>query len=313
MKLRVIFLRKKHILFIIPLIVFILMMVFLIYRHYFYITSPTFSNISKDTILKADFNGDGINDALYIKQSGNKYLGKIKIKDKIFDLITDDNQSTISNYYPYWPLRITIMDVSRNRIPEIFIQGSLGKNSLQRVFAFNGTKFENIFSNSNNILGFIDCTNNRTPKIITGKFDGYNMSLTNYIFLNYKFKNYNLEDNPSFIGKDTICSFINFIQGLPSSKSYVPNNIFSPNLSNEDTYLIDKLAKENNTYVFQDALFMEKKCDKKGNSYEISWSLNFKGFSNSDSSIMKNYTINLILVYDKNSSNSNYFKIISMY
>lgn len=313
MKLRVIFLKKKHILFAVPLILFTLIILFFVYEHYFRTTSPTFNNISKDTILKADFNGDGISDALYVKQTGNNYLGKVKIKDKIFDLITDDKHSQISSYYPYWPLRITIIDVSRNRIPEIFIQGSLGKTSVQRVFTFNGTKFENIFSSSNNILGFIDCANNRTPKIITGKLDGDSMALTNYIFLNYKFKNYNLENNPGFIGKDTVSSFINFIQGFPSSRSYTPNNIFSPNISNEDIYLIDKLAKENNTYVFQDALFMEKKCDKEGNPYEISWSLNFKGFSNEDNSIVKNYTINLILAYDKNSKNSNCFKIMSMY
>lgn len=313
MKLRVIFLKKKHLFFIVPLIIFALITLFLVYKNCFHVASPSFSNILEDKILKADFNGDGIDDKLYVKHSGNKYMIKVKIKNEVYDLTTDDNQLMISSYYPYWPLRITIMDVSRNRIPEIFIQGSLGKNSVQRIFAFNGKKFENILSNANNILGFIDCTNNRTPKIITGKFQGNTMLLTNYIFLNYKFKNYNLQDNSIFMGKDTISSFIDFVQKLPASRSYIPDNIFSSNLANEDLYSIDKLANENNSYIFQDAIFMEKKCDNKGNTSELSWVLNFKGISNSDNSVVKNYTVKLVLAPDSSSTKSNYFKIISIY
>jgi hypothetical protein len=172
MKLKVIFIKKKHLYYIILFMIFILITLFLIYRNFFYITSSTFSNILEDKTLTADFNGDGIYDKLYVKQTDNKYLIKVKIKDKVYDFINNDNGNLISNYYPYWPLRINIMDVSRDRIPEIFIQGSLGKNSLQRFFVFDGYKFKNIFSSSNNILGFIDCTNNRTPKIITGRVQG---------------------------------------------------------------------------------------------------------------------------------------------
>ncbi|WP_446897631.1 VCBS repeat-containing protein [Clostridium sp. LBM24168] len=313
MKLRVIFLKKKHLFFIVPLVICTLIILFVVYKTCFQITSPSFSNILEDKILKADFDGDGIDDKLYVKQSSNKYMIKVKIKNKAYDLITNDNLSIISSYYPYWPLRITILDVSRNRIPEIFIQGSLGKNSVQRIFTFNGKNFENILSNSNNILGFIDCTNNRTPKIITGKFQQNTMSLTNYIFLNYKFKNYNLQDNNTFMGKDTISSFIDFIQKLPASKSYIPNNIFSSNLTNEDLYSIDKLANANNSYIFQDAIFTEKKCDNKGNTSELSWILNFKGISNSNNSIVKNYTVKLVLAPDSSNSKSNYFKIVSIY
>jgi hypothetical protein len=294
-----------------PLILFLIILVLIIYRNY--TTSSTFTTISKDTILKSDLNGDGIKDSLYVKQANNKYLIKVKIKDKIFDINSDDKSSILSNYYTYWPLRVTLMDISRDRIPEIFLQGSLGKNSVQRIFVFDGNNFKNIISNSNNILGFIDCTNNRTPKVITGRFQGDIMLLTNYIFSNSKFKNYNLEDNPGFLGKDTVCSFINFIQTLPSSRPYEPNNIFSSNISNDDMYVLDKLAKSDTSYTFQDAIFKEKKSDKNGNSAEVQWTLNFKGVSNSDTSIIKNYSINIILDADKNSSSSNYFKIVSIY
>ncbi|MBV4416404.1 hypothetical protein [Clostridium tyrobutyricum] len=311
MKLRVIFLKKKYLFFLMPLILFLIILVLIIYRNY--TTSSTFTTISKDTILKSDLNGDGIKDSLYVKQANNKYLIKVKIKDKIFDINTDDKSSILSNYYTYWPLRVTLMDISRDRIPEIFLQGSLGKNSVQRIFVFDGNNFKNIISNSNNILGFIDCTNNRTPKVITGRFQGDIMLLTNYIFSNSKFKNYNLEDNPGFLGKDTVCSFINFIQTLPSSRPYEPNNIFSSNISSDDMYVLDKLAKSDTSYTFQDAIFKEKKSDKNGNSAEVQWTLNFKGVSNSDTSIIKNYSINIILDADKNSSSSNYFKIVSIY
>lgn len=313
MKFRVIFIKKKNLFYIIPVILIILILSFLIYRNFFYISSPTFANVLEDKTLKSDLNGDGLDDKLYIKHSGNRYFIKAKIKEKTYTLSTDEKQNTLSNYYPYWPLRITILDVSRNKVPEIFLQGSWGKNSLQRFFVFDGHKFKNIFSSSNNILGFVDCTNNRTPKIITGRLHDGSMLLTNYIFTNYRFENYNLDNTETFAGNDTICSFVNFIESLPGSHSYIPPNVFSPNISNDDMYLIDKLANLNNTYVFQDAFFMEKKCDNHGNISELSWTLNFKGIPNSDNTSAKNYTLNLILAPDNSKNNSSKFKIISMY
>lgn len=310
MKFRVIFLKKKYIYFLIlALVLFILLIILMISKK----PSPTFSNISDDKTIKADFNGDGKDELMSVKRDGDKYSIEVKTKDKSYAIKTDKNAPPIGSHSPYWPMRVTLMDVSRDKIPEIFIQSSNNENSVQHFFIWNDGKFENIFSNSNNILGFIDCKNNKTPKVISGKLQNDNILLSNYMFLNYKFKNYNYDSNNIFMGKDTVCTFVKFIQGLPHSQAYMPKDIFSPDIVTSGLSAVNKLASENNTYVFQDGLFVENKCNQDGDVSEILWTLNFRGTSNTDSSIVKNYTLNLLLTPDTDSKENYYFKIYSMY
>lgn len=310
MKFRVIFLKKKYIYFsVLTLTIFLLLIILILSKK----PSPTFNNISDNKTIKADFNGDGKEEVMSVKKDGDNYIIEVKSKDKVYTIKTDKNSPPIGSHSSYWPMRVTLMDVSRDKIPEIFIQSSNKDNPIQNVFIWNDGKFENIFFNSNNILGFIDCKNNKTPKVISGKLQNDSISLSNYMFLNYKFKNYNYDSNNIFMGKDTICSFVNFIQNLPQSESYKPKDIFSQNISNSSLSLIGKLSGENHTYVFQDGIFTENKCTKDGDVSEILWTLNFKGTSNSDKSIIKNYTINLLLTPDTDSMENYYFKISSMY
>lgn len=309
MNFRVIFLKKKHIYFIIfILIIFISLIILLVSKN----STATFNNISDDKVLKADFNGDGKEEELYIKKTGNKYILELKYKDKFYPIETGNNSLPIGFYSPYWPMRVTLIDISRDKIPEIFVQASNKDIPIQNVFFWNNEKFENTFSNSNNILGFIDCKNNKTPKVISGRLQDNNIWMSNYIFLNYKFKNYNYETTNTFMGKDTIFTLISFIQSLPQNEEYKPKDIFSSNISSKSLSIIGKLAGDNNTYVFQDGIFMENKCDSNGDASEIIWTLNFRGISNRDKSLIKNYTLNVTLIPDKNSKERNYFKIISL-
>jgi hypothetical protein len=271
------------------------------------------SDVSNSKIIKADFNGDGKEDTLFVKRDGNKFSLNVKIKDRTFPITPDKNSASIGSYSPYWPIRITLMDVSRDKIPEIFVQASIKDNPIQHIFVWNDGKFENIFSNSNNILGFIDSKNNRTPKVISGLLQGDTMWLSNYIFLNYKFKNYNYNGDNAFMGKDTICSFVRFIQGLPYSKDYIPSSIFFSNSYERNLPLINKLTDDNNTYVFQDGIFSENKSNAKGEVTEVLWTLNFRGVSNANKNNIKNYTLNLLLTPDENSKGNFYFKISSIY
>lgn len=310
MKFRVIFLKKKYIYFMmLALILSILIFILFLSKQ----DSSSFNSISENKTLKADFNGDGKDDLLSIKKSNDKYNITVKIKDKSFPITPFKSSSSICNYSPYWPLRITLMDVSRDKIPEIFIQTSNKDNPLQYVFIWNNGKFENIFSNSNNILGFIDCKNNKTPKVISGKLENNKISLSNYIFLNYKFKSYNYDNNNTFMGIDTICTFIQLIQSFPQSNFYKPKDIFDSSLFDKGIPLLEKLSYDNNTYTFQDAIFKENKCNVDGDVSEVYWTLNFKGVSNSDKNTIKNYTVNVLLVPNNNSKNNYYFKISSIF
>ncbi|BAH08003.1 hypothetical protein CKR_2952 [Clostridium kluyveri NBRC 12016] len=308
MKFRVLFLKKTHIYLVILILLLIILFILFITSK----ASPTSNTISNNKNIKADFNGDGKEDILSVTRVDDNYLMEVTINNKTFSFKTDENSPIIETYSPYWPIRVTLMDISRNKVPEIFIQGSKNNKPLQRVFVFHNNNFDNILSNSNDILGFIDCKNNKTPKVISGKIQGNNIAFSNYIFLNYKFTNYSYDTNKTFIGKDTIYAFIKLIEGLPESEYYKPNSIFSSDISKEDMSLIGRLSGEDNSYVFQDALFKENKCDNKGDISEICWTLNFRGISNADNSIVKNYTLDLILTPDKNSKDNYYFKIASI-
>ncbi|MBV7272310.1 VCBS repeat-containing protein [Clostridiaceae bacterium UIB06] len=309
MKFRVIFLKKKYIYFSVLIFITLLLLTIILISNN---SSLTFNNFSNNKEFKADFNGDGKEETLYVKNVNGNYTLTLKAKDKNYSIITADNSSPIGSYCSYWPMRVSLIDVSRDKIPEIFVQASNNNLPLQHVFFWKGDKFENVFSNSNNILGFIDCKNNRTPKVISGRLQNDTIWLSNYIFLNYKFKNYNYESNNTFVGKDTVFTFIKFIQSLPQNKEYKPKEIFSSNMSNKSLSMIDKLSEDNNTYIFQDAIFSENKCDKDGNTSEFIWSLNFRGVSNKDKNVIKNYTLSITLTPDENSKEKYYFKISSI-
>jgi hypothetical protein len=82
------------------------------------------------------------------------------------------------------------------------------------------------------------------------------------------------------MGKDSIFSFIKYIESLPGNEANKPANVFYPGLSGDDIAVIGKLSGENNTYSFQNCVFKDSKSDKNGEVSEILWTLNFKGTSN---------------------------------
>jgi len=307
MKFRVIFLKKKNILYFL-----ILVLVLLIFLVFFFRNTTTTFNVTEKNSIKADLNGDGHDDILNVKNDNNKYYIEINTKSKTYTLDPDKDIKTLGIYSSTWPMKINMVDISRDRIPEIFIQSSYKDNPLQHIFHWNGEKFENIFSNSNSILGFIDYNNNKTPKIVSGAIVNNKINLNNYIFSNYKFTSYNYDCKDTFMGKDSVLYFINFIQGLPNNEAYRPNDIFAPNISGKSLSTIGTLSGENNKYIFQDALFMDTKCDKDGEASEVKWVLNFKGISNANKYVAKNYTITLFLKPVNDSSASCYFKIYSI-
>lgn len=308
MKFRVIFLKKKNILY------FLIMLLLLLFFSLFIFQSKntTTLNVTEQNTIKADLTGDGQEDILKIKNDNNKYYIEVKTKYKTFTLEPDKDIISLGFFSESWPMKINLVDISRDKTPEIFVQSSYKGNPLQHVFFWNGEKFENMYSNSNSILGFIDYKNNKTTKVVSGKIIDNNIYFNNYIFLNYKFKNYNLQCADSYMGKDSIMSFINYIQSLPNDEEKRPTEIFDPKISGKSLSKIGMLSGENNSYIFQDATFMDTKCDENGEVSELKWNLNFRGISNSDKNVVKNYNITVLLKPFKESTQCFYYKIFSI-
>lgn len=312
MKFRVIFLKKKHIYYAVLVIVIVIMLAILLSSKK---ASPTFNMlVSNNKMIQADLTGDGKKDILYIKTEKDKYYMEVNTQEKSLYLEPDKKLATVGLYDPNNPLKITLMDVSRDKIPEIFVQSSQNETPVQHVFLWSEDKFKDIFCGSNNFLGFLDCSNNKTPKFLSGKITGNKIELSSYMFMhdNNKLENISFNYKDNFIGRDTIFSFIRYIESLPGNEVNKPDNIFYPGLSGQDISIIGRLAGENNTYLFQNCVFKDNKSDKNGEISEILWTLNFKGISNVTKDKVKNYTLNVMLKPSGKADEGNLFKIYSI-
>ncbi len=230
-------------------------------------------------------------------------------KGENFILKSKNKTNSLGNYYTYWPLRLTLLDASRDKLPEIFVQASKDGSPIQNVFMWKNNKFQNIISNSNNLLGFIDYHNNKTPKIILGNLNNTTTDLSNYIISKNNLVKYPANYSSNFLGKDSIMQFIKYVNSLPYNILYSPKEVFYPEVSSSITKTIDALCSFNATYYFQDGFFIDNNCDNDGKITSMKWVLNFKGISNLDNKIVKNYTMDLILKPYGNANTNYYFKI----
>lgn len=312
MKLRVIFLKKKHIYYIILSTILIILFVLLLLTKK---TTETFNTlVNNNKMIQADLTGDGKKDLLYIKTEKDKYYMEVNTGEKSFYLEPDKKLPTAGTYDEFNPLKVTLMDITRDKIPEIFIQANQKNTAVQHVFLWNDNKFDDIFCGSNNIIGFSDSSNNKTPKFLSGKITSNKIELTSYMFMYDKGKLENIVFNyhDNFLGRDSIFSFIKYIETLPGSEATAPSNIFYPGLSGQDLSVIGRLAGEQNNYTFQNCVFKDNKSDKNGAISEVLWTLNFKAVSNINKDKIKNYTLNVTLRPDGKAEEANYFKIFSI-
>jgi hypothetical protein len=312
MKLRVIFLKKKHIYYaVLTAIILILVVVLLVSRK----SSQTFNTlVDNNKLLQSDLTGDGKKDILYIKTEKDKYYMEVNTGEKSLLLEPDKKLPTVGLYDASNPLKVTLMDITRDKTPEIFVQSSQKETSVQHIFMWSDGKFKDLFCGSNSMIGFSDCTNNKTPRFMTGKMTTSKIELSTFMYMHdiSKLENvaFNYKDN--YMGKDSIFSFIKYIEALPGSEASKPANIFYPGLSGQDISIIGKLAGENNTYTFQNCVFKDSNSDKNGEVSEILWTLNFKGVSNLSKDKIKNYTLNVSLKPEGKATDNNYFKIFSI-
>lgn len=312
MKFRVIFLKKKHIYYAVLALVVVLLLIILLLTKKSVTTFNTL--VDNNKVIQADLTGDGKKDILYIKTEKEKYYMEVNDGENSHYLEPAKKLPTAGLYDANNPLKITLMDITRDKIPEIFVQSSEKEKGVQHAFIWSEGKFKDIFCSSNNILGFVDVSNNKTPKFITGKISDNGIELSNYIFLPDKkaLESFSYNYPVNYMGKDNVYSFIKYIQSLPQGEANKPENIFYPGLSGEDISAIGKLSGENNTYVFQNCVFKDSKSDNKGEISEMLWTLNFKGISNSDKSKIRNYTLNLTLKPSEKAEDNRTFKIYSI-
>ena len=310
MKLQVIFLKKKFIYYALAIIIFAIMLTFFLF--FTKSSISTFNIVNENKMMQADLTGDGTKDILYIKTEKDKYYIQINSEDKSYYLEPSKKINTVGNYYTEWPMRLTLMDISRNNVPEIFTQASQKNKAIQHAFLWNGENFDDIFCSTNNILGFIDSKNNKTPKVLSGNIKDGKMTFTSYIFIKNSLKSFDYNYIDNYMGKNTILGFINLMASFPLAELNISKELFAPDLNGNDISLLDDLSNRKVYFNFQDAVFKDSNWDKDGNASEILWTLNFKGTTANDLKETKNYTIELILKLMPKVDKVSTFKISSI-
>lgn len=303
MKLRVLFLRKYHILYLaaIILVCSVVLSVFTKDK-----SSSTFSLAVNDSkAIKADLTGDGFEDILYIKTEKDKYYIQVNSGNESYYLEPARKLSSTGYYYPHWPMKVSLMDINRDKVPEIFVQASQKDKPIQHIFTWDGKEFKDIYCSANNIFGFTDSQSNKTPKIISANLSNSKINFTYHMYFNGNLQSINYNDD-IIPGKDAVLGFVKYIETLPEGEAYKPVEIFYPGLTGKDLAAIGKMCGENNFYNFQDALFKDTKVNKNGEITEIKWTINFKGTNKNVSSQVKNYSVTIKLKPDLNCSDHCY-------
>ncbi|MBK1813584.1 VCBS repeat-containing protein [Clostridium sp. YIM B02505] len=233
----------------------------------------TNSLVSNEKAIKKDLNGDGKDDILYISTKNNRYYIEVHSSGKTLFLDPDKKIGTVGMYSSFWPMNIALVDLSRDRIPEILVQSSQDKVPIQHVFSYVNGEYKDVYFGSNNVLGILDSKNNKTPKLISMNLKSQDMNVSQYILIRDSFKKVSSE-TLSIPGLQNVLLFIDTIES--SGEIDTNYDIFTADIDKDSMAIIGKLDKKNYIYEFQDAFFTDSKWDEQGLTTELQWTLNFK-------------------------------------
>ncbi len=301
MSFHVVFIKKRNL-----IIIFIVAIAIICSAVFLLKNNPNSKDVfnlvnSEDISFKKDFTGDGIEDVLYIGTKDNLYHMYCNSKNKNINILPNERLPSLGKYDPCWPMKISFLDINRDRLPEIFIQDSLKDVPIQHIFIYEKDKYIDILCNNNNIMGFLDSNDGKTPKFVSGIYNNGSLKMNYYIADNNNLKKHNF--NPKeFPGENPIKSFINYMESLPYGEENKPS-IFYDGFQGEDLYCVGKISAESSKIKFQDGYFQDIKWNKSGFPSEILWTINLKSWPKNQGASPQNYILNVTIKEDSNNNN----------
>lgn len=265
--------------------------------YYFFATQDnaieTIVPITSKNNISFDLNGDGENDKLDISKESNSYILKVESRNKFYPLVSNDGSTLLGDSIGKWPVKLNVVDLSRNNIPEIIVQLSKENIPINYIFIWDGSKFINVFSSNDNIIGILNSSNNKTPELLSLSSSKGDDSIRSFIFLGNKLKDITFS-KLKLPGLSVIQEFIDLIEA-PYELSEPPN-IFTSNIDSTELSILWGLDKAETRYSFQNGYFTDFKWDSNGNTTGITWTLSFEANKNSiDSTPAKELLLNLII------------------
>lgn len=301
MKFNVIIIKRKTIILITLLLLFIC-------GGFLYLTNfknnydtetviPTMAKPQGEQAVKKDLDGDGKEDVLYITSKNDKYYVEAHINNNTYFFNEKKPLNTLGLYYTYWPMTINIIDINRDRLPEIIIQSSQDNSPVQHIFTWTSDEFKDLYCSTNNVLGVLDSANNQTPKLLSFSINNGVSEIQQHMLNGKNLKNISYE-NYSPPGLDSICQFIDIISY--NYEIQEPPSIFTDNIPSNELSLLWQLDKESYYYSFQDAFFRDDSWKKDGSLSSCSWTLNFKKTqkNNKDEDTQISFKISLDKIQD---------------
>lgn len=233
----------------------------------------TMAQTDGEQAIKKDLNGDGKDDLLYIAAKNGKYYVEANIKNENYPFNCSKALNTLGYHYNYWPIALNLIDLSRDKKPELIFQSSQDNVAVQHIFTWYNNEFQDIFCSTNNMIGILDSKNNKTPRFFSFSIKNGISDIQNYMLIGNQLKNIS-SSNYKIPALRNVESFIDLVEC-----SYTPEdtpNIFTNEISSDELSLLWKLDKDNYSYVIEDGYFNDTKWDKSGNIQNLNWNLNFK-------------------------------------
>lgn len=238
------------------------------------VSVESFSNIlTEGDTITCDFNGDGEIETLEISSENGNYIVRIKGKNKNYVLKTEYGSNFLGNALSNWSIKVALLDLSRDGIPEIIIQTNINSSPINHIFTWRKNNYVNIYTSTDNLLGILDSSNSKTPKILSLSSSKGDNSTNSYIINGDKIKNISFSKT-IVPGLAPLQSFIDIIE-TPYEIDDTPD-IFSSSIDSTELSLLWNLDKEICNYSFQSGYFTDTKWDSSGELTSLAWTLSFE-------------------------------------
>lgn len=255
----------------------------------------TFSSNNEN--LFYDFDGDGNDESVEILKEKNKYLISVN-NSKSQYVLTDSNDSKyLGDFTKKWPLKIDLIDLSRDNIPEIIVRTSIDNQPINYIFSWNGKDFSNILTTTDNIIGILDSNNNRSLKLFTLSSRKGDSSSKSYMFLGNEVKDITFS-NLKVPSLSSIQKFIDIIEA-PYNLEETPN-IFSINIPKDELSKLWHLNKDSYRYSFQNGYFIDTNWNSSLSPSKLTWLLSFDVINYKDDSILPKELLIYVSVSEDN-------------
>lgn len=273
---KIIVIKKKTLYLIITTLLIILILAsFLIFKFNKKQVASVFNPLVTNKDLYYDLTGDGKDDTIRITNENNVYDIQIVSSKKVFNLSSLCN-NVLSENLSSWPIKVYLINISRNNVPEILVQGYKDSKPISYLFGWNNDKFLLLNEDSSNMIGVIDSNTKRTPQLISFESSKANSSKKAYMFQDIEKIDVTTQ-SAELPDLDNLLSFVNLIQ-TTYELDEIPN-IFSESVPKNELSLLWSLDKENCNYSFQSGFFYDDKMDNNNNLTSLKWNLSFEKYN----------------------------------